>query len=134
VSARSLTLKVTTLVEILSAVFGFSGSIPLIADPSGKILGMSTSQLSGLPVSDFLIPGLFLFVMYGCGCSLAAYGLWTRRSWGLTLAAIVSLIWIGWVSFELYYWGVHISIWPWLGPPIVALLLLSRVYWVDQRV
>ncbi|HZD34272.1 MAG TPA: DUF2127 domain-containing protein [Nitrososphaeraceae archaeon] len=125
-SMQSRTLKAVTIVEILSAIFGFWGGIPLLIDPSGRILNLEMNLLSGLPISDFLLPGIWLFVVYGCGCSLAAYGLWTHKRWGWQLAILISFIWISWVAFELYFWGMSWLVWPWLIPPVIALLLLSR--------
>ena len=127
---RSRILKTAIIVEIISAIFGFWGGIPLLIDPSGRILGLETNLITGLPIRNFFLPGIWLLVAYGCGCSLAAYGLWNLKRWGWLLAIFISFTWIVWVSFELYVWRLSITIinttWPWLIPPIIALTLLFR--------
>jgi hypothetical protein len=114
---RSRALKAAIIVEIISAMFGFWGGVPLLVDPSGSI-------------KNFVLPGIWLLLVYGCGCSIAAYGLWNLKRWGWLLAIYISLTWIVWVSFELYLWRLSIAIinttWPWLIPPIIALILLFR--------
>jgi uncharacterized membrane protein (DUF2068 family) len=94
---------------------------------SGKILGLGTNLTAGLPIKNFVLPGIWLLVVYGCGCSIASYGLWNLKTWGCLLAILISLIWIVWVSFELYLWKLSVVInttWPWLIPPVIALILL----------
>ncbi|MGA7370982.1 MAG: DUF2127 domain-containing protein [Nitrososphaeraceae archaeon] len=128
---HSRALKAVIIVEIISAVFGFWGGIPLLIDPSGRILELETNLIASLPIKNFVLPGIWLLVVYGCGCSIAAYGLWNLKRWGWLLAIFISLTWIAWVSFELYMWSsLSIAIinttWPWLIPPIIALILLFR--------
>ena len=127
---RSRALKAPIIVEIISAMFGFWGGVPLLVDPSGRILGLETNLIASLPIKNFVLPGIWLLLVYGCGCSIAAYGLWNLKRWGWLLAIYISLTWIVWVSFELYMWRLSISIisttWPWLILPVIALILLSR--------
>ena len=128
---HSRALKAVIIVEIISAMFGFWGGIPLLIDPSGRILELETNLIASLPIKNFVLPGIWLLVVYGCGCSIAAYGLWNLKRWGWLLAIFISLTWIVWVSFELYMWSsLSIAIinttWPWLIPPIIALILLFR--------
>jgi hypothetical protein len=127
---RSRALKAAIIVEIISAMFGFWGGVPLLVDPSGRILGLETNLIASLPIKNFVLPGIWLLLVYGCGCSIAAYGLWNLKRWGWLLAIYISLTWIVWVSFELYMWRLSISIisttWPWLILPVIALILLSR--------
>ena len=52
-------------VEVLSS-FGLVGGVPLIADPTGALLGFplgGTNALSSfpIPIHDFFLPGLWLF-------------------------------------------------------------------------
>lgn len=128
---HSRALKAVIIVEIISTMFGFWGGIPLLIDPSGRILDLETNLIASLPIKSFVLPGIWLLVVYGCGCSIAAYGLWNLKRWGWILAIFISLTWIAWVSFELYMWSsfsvaIINTTWPWLIPPIIALILLSR--------
>ena len=87
--------------------FGFLGGIPLIINQSGYILSLEAELIKGIPIiNSYLLPGIWLLVVYGFGCGFAAYGIWNFKVWGWNLALIVSIIWIGWVLFELMIWGV----------------------------
>lgn len=128
---HSTALKAVIIVEIISTVFSFLGGIPLLIDPSGRILELDTNLIASLHIKNFVLPGIWLSVVYGCGCSIAAYGLWNLKRWGWLLAIFISLTWIAWVSFELYMWSslsmaIINTTWPWLIPPIIALILLFR--------
>lgn len=113
-------------VEIASALGGFIGGVPLTLDPSGKLLGMPLDHLKGLPIQDFLLPGLWLQLVFGVGLSITTFGLWKKKAWGYLLGIVLGTVWIGWVSFELYLWGLDAVIAVWLLFPIAALYLLAR--------
>ncbi len=51
----------------LLVVTGFDGGLSFVTDPTGASLGAKLSWLDRSPVSDFLLPGLFLLVTYGIG-------------------------------------------------------------------
>jgi hypothetical protein len=112
--------------EILSAIAGFVGGVPLTLDPSGKLLGMPLDNLKGLPIHDFLLPGLWLFFVFGVGLSATTYGLWKRVSWGRPLGLVLGIVWIGWVFFELYLWGFVAFVAVWLIFPVISIYLLIR--------
>jgi len=62
---RSRSTTLLLFIEGLSSSFGFLGGIPLIADPSGVILGLplgGTKALSSLPIPihDFFLAGLWI--------------------------------------------------------------------------
>lgn len=60
-----------TAVWLLQGLLGFLGVRALLGGgqfvlaPSGRILGLSPSMVSGTPFDDFLIPGLVLFGVLG---------------------------------------------------------------------
>src|ERR1043165_2254352 len=47
------------------SIGGFIGGISFVAEPTGEGLGARLPWLDQAPVSDFLLPGLFLLVVYG---------------------------------------------------------------------
>jgi len=58
---------------------GFYTGLALILDPSGKALGISTSLLDKTPVKDFLLVGLFTFLIFGIFPLVAVIGLFRRK-------------------------------------------------------
>ena len=88
-----------------------SGGI-LVAVPDGSLMQMPVSMLQYSPFSNFLIPGIILFLILGCYPLAVAYSLWRKPSWrwpnainpfkeahwswAASLAAgVILLIWIG---------------------------------------
>lgn len=62
---RSGALKAATIVEIISAIFGFWGGIPLLIDPSGGILGLDINLIASLPIKNFISNELIIFCIVG---------------------------------------------------------------------
>ncbi len=122
-SVQSRTMKVLLVVEALCAAFGYMGGVMFFVDPSGKLYGLDVN-LAHLPVTDFLLVGLWLFVVYGVGFSLATYALWNRKQWAWIGAVLLSLVWIGWIAVETFLLGISPFIDIWLVPPVLGLLLL----------
>ncbi len=111
------------MVEALCAFFGYLGGVMFFVDPSGRIYGLE-GQLANLPVSDFLLVGLWLFVVYGVGFSLVTYALGSRKPWGWMSAVCLSVVWVVWIAVETYLLGVSPFIDGWLIPPVLGLVLL----------
>ncbi len=117
--------RVLVALEIFDAIGEFGGGIPLLLDPSGSLLGVNVSMFPGIPVSDFLLVGLWLTVIYGIGSCLVAFLLWRRHALAIPLAALGAAIWLGWVALEVIVWGASSFTVPWLVPPVVVLGLLA---------
>lgn len=116
-------------IEGFSSFCGFVGGIPLIADPTGALLGFplgGTEALSSLPIPihDFLLPGLWLFFVYGVGFAVVAYLLWAGRPRAWSLAFILCIVWLGWITFEMIFFGPNPLIWVWYLPQVAGLILL----------
>lgn len=54
----------------VGAIFGGLGAM---IDPTGESMGISPDILKKGPFNDFLIPGLFLFIVIGIGNIIGAY-------------------------------------------------------------
>lgn len=121
--AHPTVVKALLLVEAMCAFFGYLGGVMFFVDPSGKVYGLDFA-LESLPVDDFLLVGLWLFVVYGVGFTLVTYALRTRKPWGWVGAVGLSLVWVGWIAVETYLLGVSPFIDAWLVPPVLSLILL----------
>ncbi len=116
-------VKALLIVEAMCAFFGYLGGAMFFVDPSGKTYGLDFA-LKSLPVGDFLLVGLWLFVVYGVGFSIVTYALRARKPWGWLCAVGLSVVWIGWIAVETYLLGVSPFIDVWLVPPALGLVLL----------
>jgi hypothetical protein len=117
------------LIGILS-VAGFGGGWSLMTDRTGASLQVDLAWLDHTPVSDFLLPGLFLFLVYGVFGFVLMLGLWTRWSSGplMSLDRSTGRLWswwgtlalgsilVAWIAYELFVIPDLI----WLQPALAA--------------
>lgn len=129
---------------LVLAAGGVYGGIAFIADRSGRLLGMDRSYLAGSPVSDYLLPGIFLLVVFGLVPAFTAFGLVRRSHWRLfdrlehrfgvhwswQATVVLAVALVLWIGFQGLYLGldalaqVATGI---LGLVILGLALLPRV-------
>lgn len=101
---RPLLVWVLALVLLLLSLGGFSGGIPMLADPiSGGYLQFE-DLLPLLPVSNFILPGLFLLSFMGFLPLLLIFGLIARPAWSRV--------------DKLFKWSKHH--WAWTGSIILT--------------
>ena len=89
----------------------------------------------GLPIDSFILPGLYLVVVYGLLAPVIAYGLWKRASWGWAAAVVLSIILLGWIIGQFILWGSpHIIQMVYFVLSLAMLILsLAPATRVDQR-
>ncbi len=65
---------------VFLAVGGLYGGIAMLTDPAGGSLGL-TDVLPLLPVSNYVLPGVFLLIVMGLAPLALSYGLLVRPGW-----------------------------------------------------
>jgi len=95
---RPFVLWLLALSLLFLALGGLYGGIAMLVGPTGGSLGL-TETLPLLPVSDYILPGIFLLVVMGLAPLLLIYGLLARPNWR-------------WAK-RLSYWSGHH--WAWMG-------------------
>ncbi len=68
---------------------------------------MPLRLLDGAPFSNYLVPGIILFVMLGIVPTVVFYGLIRSLKWSWNGAVIVSLALIIWIGVEIAMVGYH---------------------------
>ena len=94
---------------ILATGGGLYGGITMLMDPTGDLLGVADA-LPLLPVSNFILPGVFLTVVMGLFPLTLIYGLVARPNWP-------------WVD-SFFKWSNYV--WPWTAT--IALVVILYIW------
>ena len=82
---------------LFTSISSLVGGGQLLYRTDGSTLGMSTELLRYSPFDDFLIPGLFLFIVFGFG-SLAIFISGIKQTWyyarATKIQGILLLLWL----------------------------------------
>lgn len=95
---------------VLLGLGGLGGGAAMLADPSGAEMGLSVTMLEALPISDFVLPGLFLIGVMGVAPLVIAFGLWRRMPWTWAAALTQGIVLILWIGLQIALWGAPIAI------------------------
>ena len=87
------------------SISGLAGGIGMLMDPSGASLSLPADLLVDLPLETFILPGLYLVLVYGLLSPVIAYGLWKRAPWAWAAAVVLSIILLAWIIGQFILWG-----------------------------
>lgn len=125
--ARAVLIFLEILVVGLGAM---AGGFRLGTDPSGESMGLPVSLLENSPFSSYLVPGIFLFWVIGCGNILAGILAWKKWDGFIPLSRFSGAILVVWIGLQIYWLG-----WP---PYIlqliyggVGILIVGLATWLD---
>ncbi len=110
---RPFALWLLVFCLLFLALGGLYGGIAMLVDPTGGSLQL-TGTLPLLPVSDYILPGVFLLVVMGMTPLLLAYGLLARPKWR-------------WAE-RLFRWSGHH--WAWIGT--LGLVVILAVWLIVE--
>ena len=116
-----LSLGILQLFVGLGAV---AGGLGLTLDPSGASLGLPIEMLETSPFTNFLIPGIVLFVVNGLGSLTGAIASFVRYRYAGHAAIALGAFLMAWILVQVYWFaGFHWLHWLYLGLGIVELAL-----------
>lgn len=125
---RPAALYFLTVCLLFLIAGGWVGGLNFIFDPSGKSMQMQDS-LPNLLVPDYLLPGIFLLVMYGVLPVPLLVALWTRpgprADWQQTLTRRFHEHW-AW----LLVLGLGLVLLGWLALEVVLLRSMAPIQWI----
>ncbi len=113
-SVSSYLLIMLVFIQMISALpAGWS----LVTDPTGVSLGIPLDVLQQTPFSNFMWPGLFLFIFLGLFPALIFYGMVKRPlfkaleklnlykdyHWSWTFSYYLGVILILWINMQLFF-------------------------------
>ncbi|MGM9929428.1 MAG: hypothetical protein ACI35P_15905 [Bacillus sp. (in: firmicutes)] len=120
---------ITIALLCLTGVGGLAGGVGFLVDPSGGSIGMPSSLLKGTMFSDFLIPGLLLFIVIGGGHILAGILVWKKGDSGWIYSFIAGVALVIWIFTQVCLIG-YVSL---LQPLyfIVGIVEVVLAFWLD---
>ncbi len=140
---RPKALVALIVVQLFQALGALAGGAALVASPEGRLMKMPVSNLAGSPFTDFLIPGIILFVVLGVGPLATAWVLARRpRSaalervnpcsheyWGWTLSGAIGVGLVVWIAVEalIVPYSFLQPLYAGVGVVIIALTLAPSV-------
>lgn len=112
------------LLQATIALGALAGGFLLVEDPTGDALGLPLSLLDGSMFTDYLIPGLFLFLVNGFGSMLGAILSFTKNRYAGEAAAALGAILVAWIVIQLsIIHSIHLLHILYFGLGIVELVL-----------
>ncbi|MEW7289964.1 hypothetical protein [Aquimarina sp. 2304DJ70-9] len=138
---RSISTYILMLLILFQVISAVPAGALMIIDPSGEKLGLPIKLLQYSPFSDFLIPGLFLFLVLGVFPGIVLYGLIKKKHfsmvekinlyknyhWAWTFSYYVGLLLILWINMQLFFiksFDIAHFVYSMLG---VAIIIITHV-------
>lgn len=122
------------IIQIFVATGALPAGYAMMADPSGKGLGMTTEMLAHSPFGSFLIPGIFLFTVNGLFQLIAGILTLKRRNYmwlpgiGLGIALLI------WIIVQVLSIGLNSVLQPvYFGIGLIEIILSLRYRKVVNR-
>lgn len=94
------------IIEAIVAIGALRSGLLMIIDPSGIKAGMVAVILKNSPFDDFLIPGIFLFVINGLGNLTGAILSFAKKKIAGTIGMVLGLMLVIWISAQVYWIGL----------------------------
>lgn len=88
-------------IDLFVGVTAVLGGVGLVADPSGRNVGLSLSMLEHSPFDTFLVPGLVLAVVIGGAALLASLAHLLRWRFAGQASLFAGLLLVGWILVQV---------------------------------
>ena len=93
------------IIQAFVAVGALPAGLSLILDPSGKSFGFTADILDNSPFENFLIPGFFLFIIFGLAHIVAAVLSFGRNRNTGVIGSTLGLFLVVWICLQFYFIG-----------------------------
>ena len=89
--------------QVFVGIWAVAGGLGLALDPSGASVGIPLEYLADSPFSDYLIPGIVLFVVNGLGSFAGALAAFTERRYAGEVGLVLGAFLVMWILVQLYW-------------------------------
>jgi hypothetical protein len=141
---RPFSFYVLLLLLLFQGISGLYGGGMLVLDPTGNAMHMSVEVLRYTPFNNFLVPGLFLFLLLGVFPLFLSFSMLTSPRWEwlnifniyrdqyyvLTYALYTGIMLISWIHVQILllgYQNILQTIYGFVGLLICIFALAPRV-------
>ena len=98
---KKIAIGISVLLLLLNGTGAFFGSFQLITDPTGTKLQLPLSYLEPSPFSNYLIPGIILFICNGLFSFIALEAIIRKRSNQYWLVIAQGCLLTGWIIGQI---------------------------------
>jgi hypothetical protein len=98
--------NILAVIQCLIAIGAVPAGLAFIVDSTGGSMGTTTEHLIHSPFPDFLIPGLFLFIIPGLGNILGALSSFRRMSFAVHLGIFLGIALLFWIVAQVVWIGL----------------------------
>ncbi|MDD5088794.1 MAG: hypothetical protein PHI18_08355 [bacterium] len=116
---RPLALWILIVLIAFNSLSGLWGGIAFLIDPTGGLMNFPQETCDRFPLPNFLIPGIFLLLVYGIGGAVTILGLlrlpdrhlsvksgwWRSRHWSWFFSLALGIILIVWIVAQIMIIG-----------------------------
>lgn len=100
---RPLAVRLYVVCAVSLAISAIYGGAILMLERADDPLGMPLEWLDDTPFSDYFVPGLTLFSVFGVGSVAVVVGLLRRRAWAGVASVGLGLAQLVWIAVEAFY-------------------------------
>ncbi len=130
---QNFLLLILGIIQVMVAVGALPVGYLFIVHPDGSALGMNIEMLKNSPFSDYLIPGIALFLFNGIYHLTSAIICFLRNNLAPYFAAISGIGLIIWILVQVYAIGLNSYLQPvyltiGFSEFILGLILIKRKY------
>mgnify|MGYP003575647261 CR=1 FL=1 len=97
--------KTSIVFLVIVCLTALVGGAALMIDPTGGLMHMGVDRLHASPFPDYLIPGIFLFVVVGFGSLITIIALAGRKSYAPTLVMLCGGVLMAWIAIQVAILG-----------------------------
>ncbi len=127
---KAISYSTGTMLSLIG-LGGLVAGSGLMLQPDGGGLGFTLELLKNSPFEDFLIPGIFLFVINGMASLVGAFLVFTNNRFSGVGTAVLGVAMVIWIAAEVYWVG-WVS---WLQPTflVVGAIELALGYFLNAQ-
>ena len=97
--------RALAVMQIFNGLSALAGGIGLMGDPTGGNVAMETEWLEGTPFTNFLIPGIILFVVNGIGNTTGFIFTIRKHMREAEIGMVFGVVMMGWIIVQVILIG-----------------------------